>query len=90
METRRQMSTRIHSIKRHNGVAGQFCYTAKVQYEDEDPMSVNFYGMLPRGNNLSVIMETNGDRKTQTYVTDPTRFGYDLNPDWVRSFFASA
>lgn len=81
------MSAEILNIKRQNGVAGQYAYTVKVQYEDEEPMTVNFYGNS--FGDASVIMEMGGNPQTQTYVSDPYRFGPKLDESWVRNFFAT-
>lgn len=81
------MSAEILNIKRQNGVAGQYAYTVKVQYEDEEPMTVNFYGNSY--GDASIIMEMGGNPQTQTYVSDPYRFGPKLDESWVRNFFAT-
>ncbi len=79
--------TEILDIKRKNGVAGEFVYTAEVQYEGEDPMFVSFYGSAF---DSPIVMEMNGNRESQTFVTDPTRFGPKLDKSWVRNFFTTA
>lgn len=77
------MSPEIISIKKVNGVAGQFGYDVKVKYEDEPVRSVAFIGTTY---GHSVIMV--GSTGQQTYVLYPERFGPVLNPEWIRNFFA--
>ena len=75
---------RITNIKRHNGVAGQFSYTATVQYEDEDKSRIEFVGST-YGDSVILIMG-NG---AQIFVRPSGRFAdfSTLNPQWVRDFF---
>ena len=76
------MSNTIHSIKKVNGIAGQFAYAVKVQYEDEPIRTVTFVGTTY---GHSVIFVTD---QAQTNVLYPERFGPVLNPEWIRNFFA--
>ncbi len=77
-------SPTVTNIRRHNGVAGQFSYTATVRYQDEDASQIEFVGnafggspILIMGNGAQVFVRPNGR------FTD---FG-TLNPQWVRDFF---
>ncbi len=74
----------ITNIKRHNGVAGQFSYTATVQYEDEDTSRIEFVGSVYGGSPILVM-----DNGAQVYVRPSGRFTdfSILNPQWVRDFF---
>lgn len=80
------MAPTITTPKRTNGVAGQIAYTTTVTYEDEAPRDVTFVGNVYGGPVVMVTQASNG-RETQTFVTDPGRFG-DFGPEWVRRFFA--
>ena len=74
----------ITNIKRHNGVAGQFSYTAGVQYPNEEKSTIEFVGNTFGGGVIMVM--GNG---AQVYVRPSGRF-HDfstLNPQWVRDFF---
>ncbi len=73
----------VTNIKRHNGVAGQYSYTAKVQYPGEDTGSIEFVGDTYSQHVIMVM--GNG---AQVLVRDPWRHGDKLNPEWVRRFFA--
>ena len=67
-------------IKRHNGVAGQFSYTATYTINGEAEgleLVGSVYGGAP------VLVLGNG---AQVFVRDWTRFGYELNPEYVRNF----
>jgi len=71
----------VKRISRNNGMAGQLAYVATVEYPNEPDSVVTFVGSSYGG---PVVMVTpNG---TQTFVTDPERFGR-LSPRWVRLFF---
>lgn len=71
----------IHSIKKVNGIAGQYGYVVKVQYEGEEPRTLQFISSVYGG---GVIM-VHG--RVQSRVVNPDRFGAVLNPQWVRNFF---
>lgn len=72
---------RILSIHRFAGVAGQFGYRVTVQYPGESPSDVSFVGSVYGG---PVVMIT--ESGTQTFVSDPGRFGV-FSQDWVLAFF---
>jgi hypothetical protein len=74
----------VAKIKRHAGIAGQFSVSAEVTYPGELPEVVEFVGSTFGG---PVVMVTPSG--TQTFVTDPGRFG-EFGPEWVRRFFAEA
>lgn len=74
----------VLSVKRRNGVAGQFELEARVRYADEDPRTVGFVGSTYGG--PVVLVMPNG---LQVFVTDPGRFGEKLDEAWVRAFFAA-
>ena len=68
------------SIKRHNGVAGQFGYVATYTINGE-ASSLELIGSTYGG--APVLVMGNG---AQVFVRDWTRFGYELNPEYVRNF----
>jgi hypothetical protein len=72
----------LGKIVRTGGIAGQVQYTTDVTYPDEPPRAVSFVG-YPAGGPVVML---SGD--SQTFVTDPGRFG-KFGPDWVRRFFAA-
>ncbi len=79
------MSTpKITNIKRHNGIAGQFSYTANVRYPNEDTTTIEFVGNSFGG--APILIMGNG---SQVYVRFSDRFTdfSKLNPQWVRDFF---
>ncbi len=76
--------TEVIKISRHNGVAGQLAYTARVQYPGEDPGEVTFVGSTYGG---PVVMVTDGF-PDGVFVRDPSRFG-KFSPTWVRRFFGA-
>lgn len=76
------MKPYVTDIKRHNGVAHQVSYTAKVTYPNEPTEKVEFVGSIDGG---PVVMISPAG--AQVFVTDPTRFGDRLSPEWVRRFF---
>ena len=66
-------------IKRHNGVAGQFSYTATYTINGEAgdlELVGSVYGGAP------VLMFGTA----QVFVRNRTRFGPELNPEYVRNF----
>lgn len=73
--------TSVHSIKRRNGIAGQFQLDAVVSYGDEPAETVSFVGSVYGG--PVVMLLPSG---MQTFVTDPSRHG-EFGPRWVRRFF---
>lgn len=74
----------VTNIKRHNGVAGQFSYTANVRYPNEETSTVEFVGSVYGG--APILIMGNG---SQVYVRYSPRFTdfETLNPQWVRDFF---
>lgn len=74
----------VEKITRHNGVAGQYSYTAIVTYPGEEPERVEFIGSVY---GPPIVMVTNFD--TQRFVSERVleRIGNTLNPEWVRRFF---
>lgn len=75
------MAANIIKITRHNGVAGQLAYTAKVRYPDEDPSDLTFVGSVYGG---VVVMVTEAF-PDGVFVKDPSRFG-KFSPKWVKRF----
>ena len=73
----------IGAIRRHNGIAGQISYTVDVTYPGEPTETLTFVGNVYGG---PVVMVTPAG--TQTFVTDPQRFG-TFGPEWVRRFFTN-
>ena len=78
------MAADIIKVTRHNGVAGQLAYTAKVRYPGEDPGDVTFVGSVYGG---AVVMVTEAFPRG-VFVKDPSRFG-KFSPKWVRRFFGA-
>lgn len=78
------MTPTIHKITRRSGVAGQYAYDVQVQYPGEGVQNVAFVGGEYGG---PIVMAWGDTRHTQTFVTDPGRFGSKLTPEWVRRFF---
>ncbi len=74
----------ITNIKRHNGVAGQFSYTASIRYPGEETTRIEFVASVYGGSPI-LVME-NG---AQVFVRPSGRFAdfSTLNPQWVRDFF---
>jgi hypothetical protein len=75
-------SQHIYSIRRHDGIAGQFSITARVGYGDEEMRDVTFVGSTYGG--PITMLSGHG---IQTRVVDPERFG-EFGEAWVRRFFA--
>lgn len=75
----------VENIQRHNGVAGQYAYTALVTYPDEAPGIVTFTGNIYGQPGPVVMVTATG---MQAFVVDPSRFGSRLTAEWVRRFFA--
>ena len=73
----------IHKIARVTGIAGSYAYSVTVEYPGEGSYHLAFHGSV-YGKPGPVVMETESG---QTFVTDPGRFGPELNPDWIRAFF---
>lgn len=78
---------RILKVSRGKTFAGQRSITAEVQYPGEAPSRVEFVG--PSGGGSGPVVMIYGEKRNQTFVTDPSRFG-DFGPDWVRRFFDAA
>lgn len=88
----------ILSIRRADGVAGQYALTASVKYPGEAASNVTFYGSVYGG---PIIMATPGPglecalckgpckRETQVFVSSEVtaRLGETLSEQWVRAFF---
>ena len=66
-------------IKRRNGVAGQFGYKATYTINGE-ASSLELIGSTYGGAPVLVL------GNAQVFVRDWTRFGYELNPEYVRNF----
>lgn len=73
----------IIKIKKVNGIAGQYSYLATVQYPNEAPQTSTFTGSVYGGPIVATFPEG-----TQTFVTDPERFGPKLDEQWIRGFFS--
>ena len=67
-------------IKRHNGVAGQFSYTATYTINGE-PSNLELVGSIYGG--APVLVMGNG---AQVFVRNWQRFGFKFNPEYVRNF----
>ncbi len=77
----------VTNIKRHNGVAGQYAYTATVQYPDEEASTIEFVGSRYGGGVIMVM--GNGAQVPVRFSGRFTSFS-TLNPQWVRDFFKEA
>lgn len=76
--------TTIHSVKRAAGIAGQFSVTADVTHHHDagdDRSSVTFVGSV-YGGPVVMVLESG----TQTFVSEPGRFGETFGEAWVRAF----
>ncbi len=72
----------ITNIRKHQGIAGQFSYTASVTYPGEDTGNIEFVGDA-YGTSVIMVMG-NG---AQVSVRRDDLWGVPLNPDYVRRFF---
>lgn len=77
------MEPRVENVKRHTGVAGQYSYTADVTIEGEGTERYEFVSSSYGG---PVVMVTPSG--AQAFVTNPGRFGAELDGNWLRRFFA--
>ena len=75
----------VTKIRRYNGVAGQFGYSALVQYEDEPAKTVDFVSSV-YGPPIVLITPDGFQIVVSNRVTE--RLGSTLNPEWIRQFFA--
>lgn len=75
------MAEIVSTVRKLNGMAGQYGYDVVVKYPDEPPRPVTFLTSTYGG---PIVMMTNG---TSATVDSPSRFG-DFSPEWVRRFFA--
>lgn len=76
----------VESIKKVGAMAGQITYQAKVKYPHEPVYTILFHGES-KGQGPVVMQHQNSlGNDTQTFVTDPSRFGV-FGPEWVRRFF---
>lgn len=71
----------LGAVRKVSGIAGQVQYDVTVTYPDEPTETVSFVGSVYGG---PVVMVTPAG--TQTFVTEPARFG-KFGPEWVRRFF---
>lgn len=76
-------SPKVTSVKRTDGIAGQYQITATVQYPGEDAATVTFVGSFYGG---PIVMRT---PTSQTFVSQSVtdRIGSTLDESWVRRFF---
>ena len=77
----------ILSITREAGIAGQYGYAVRVQYDSEPVETVRFVGSAYGG--PVVMVSPNG---TQVFVDRAVteRCGATLTPEWVRRFYGQA
>lgn len=76
------MAPTVTNIKKHAGIAGQYSITADVTYEGEESEKIEFVGSTYGGPVIMVLPSG-----TQTFVTEPGRFG-EFGTKWVERFFA--
>jgi hypothetical protein len=78
----------ILSIRRRNGIAGQYAYDVKVSYTHGDgtqeTTAVTFTAS-GYGAPGPVVMVTD---TMQVHVTNPGQYGDTLSPQWIRNFYA--
>lgn len=75
---------KLSNIKRHNGIAGNFSYTATVQYDGELPTIVAFSSSVY---GAPIVLQSGS---TEVFVDRAVldRIGSRLDESWVRAFFA--
>ena len=73
---------KLGTIRRRNGVAGQYSLSVTVTYPDEPSGVVTFVGSVYGG---PVVMQTPG-LPDGVFVSSPERFGR-FGTEWVRRFF---
>lgn len=78
------MAPTLGKITRHNGIAGQYCYSTVVTYDGERPRRIDFVANV-YGSPIVMVDTSTG---YQTTVDSPDRFG-KFGPEWVRRFFGS-
>jgi hypothetical protein len=74
----------VYNIRRRSGIAGQFCYTATVQYPGEAAQNVLFIGTVW---GPAVVLVSDG-WPDGIRVIDPERYGAQLSPEWINNFYA--
>lgn len=74
---------KLSTIVKQGSLADVTVYAVNVTYPGEDTQRLTFHG--PTSGYGPVVMVT--PMGTQTFVTDPGRFGA-FGPEWVRRFFA--
>lgn len=86
MTTTQDTRPMIGSIKRHNGIAGQYALSVAVRYPGETPVTVTFIGSTYGG---PIVMTSADYPGVQTFVSADVldRIGRELSPAWVRRFF---
>lgn len=77
----------IISIKRQNGIAGQYAYDVAHQYEGEPVATVAFVGSI-YGGPIVMVTPSGHQIPVSSRVTD--RIGSTLTPEWCREFFSPA
>lgn len=74
----------VTNIRRHNGVAGQYSYTATVTYPGEGASTVTFVSSVY---GAPIVMVTPSGMQTFVATEVLDRAGRTLDPAWVRRFF---
>ena len=77
-------SPKVTSIKRTNGIAGQYQYSATVQYPGEDAATVVWFVGSVYGGPIVMVTPSIATSVSRS-VTD--RIGSTLDESWVRRFF---
>lgn len=81
------VTTTVETVRRRDGIAGQFAYDAVVRYQfDDAPDEVQNVTFTSSVYGAPVVMSTRA--ASSCFVDDWTRYGAALNEDWVRAFFA--
>ncbi|GAB4980956.1 hypothetical protein MAHJHV61_00620 [Mycobacterium avium subsp. hominissuis] len=86
MDVAGEITKTVDKISRRNGVVGQYAYDVTVTYHfpDAEPQTYNatFVGS---DHGAPVVMR---DKFGERFVEDWRRYGDELNPDWIRRFYA--
>lgn len=73
----------LREVSQHNGPAGQIVVHATVQWSDEKPRVVRFFGHV-LGGPVAMV----GPSGHFSIVHAAERFGPVCSVDWVRAFYA--
>lgn len=77
-------------IRKIDGIAGSYAYTARVTYAGIDwseTSETTFVGNIHGTPGPVVVITGDG---MQSFVIDPSRFGDKLTPQWIRNYYGKA